>query len=241
MGGTDVGVDLKSGGVVTNLAGGAITGFYDGVSAAGAALTVTNAGTTQNKGAYSSGVYLGPGGLVTNAAGGTISATSPHPTFPRRHLPRPQRRNPGRQRYRRQRRDHRGHRCHARCKAEARRVLLKDGSTVINQSGGTINGLYGVALPGGGLVINQAGGTIIGDKAFVERLGLHGPEAGIDFGRGAPARLEIDPGAAFIGYVYGDGGTLELAAGASTRTLQAGVANTPASAQFSSTAEWIGC
>ncbi|WP_158922592.1 Hint domain-containing protein [Acidisphaera sp. S103] len=83
--GQAAGVLLQAGGVITNQAGGTISG-YDGVKA-GAAATVVNAGViagTVGIGAYSSytfsyaprlaaGVALDAGGSITNQSGGTIS------------------------------------------------------------------------------------------------------------------------------------------------------------------------
>jgi hypothetical protein len=92
-------------------------------------------------------------------------------------------------------------------------VKLENGGTVINQSGGVIGSLYGVAIQGGsGTVVNY--GSVSGTKDSVK------------FAAGYANRLIVDPGATFSGTV--DGGnapdstivsTLELASGASAGTV----------------------
>ena len=67
------GIYLRGTGVVTNLAGGTITGRY-GVSARNKSSTIDNAGRIDGgTGVGERGVYLGKGGTVTNLAGGTIT------------------------------------------------------------------------------------------------------------------------------------------------------------------------
>jgi uncharacterized protein with beta-barrel porin domain len=71
------GVDLGNGGIVTNQAGGAISGGAlgdSGVVVATGAGTVTNAGTIT--GTSGGGVGLGNGGIVANQAGGVISGAN---------------------------------------------------------------------------------------------------------------------------------------------------------------------
>jgi len=67
------GIYVRGTGVVTNLAGGTITGRY-GVSARNKVSTIENAGRIDGgTGAGERGVYLGKGGTLTNLAGGTIT------------------------------------------------------------------------------------------------------------------------------------------------------------------------
>jgi hypothetical protein len=73
------GVDLKSGGAVTNEAGASITGRSVGVDISGGTATVVNLGSigstggTSNTGPASLGVDLQSGGSVTNKAGASIT------------------------------------------------------------------------------------------------------------------------------------------------------------------------
>ena len=67
------GVKLDSGGNVTNLAGGAISGFYAGVGVYNATGTVINAGHITATDTNSDGVFLQKGGIVINQAGGIIA------------------------------------------------------------------------------------------------------------------------------------------------------------------------
>jgi len=78
--GIDTGIRLSFGGLVTNQAGGLITGAY-GIGAAGAAGTIENLGTIVGTGTSADGVYLNKGGFVSNAAGGTIANVSTTSTY----------------------------------------------------------------------------------------------------------------------------------------------------------------
>ena len=64
------GISLASGGMIANTAGGLISGTYDGIYSAGAAVTVTNAGRIVS--ADHAAVHGRLGGAVTNASTGTI-------------------------------------------------------------------------------------------------------------------------------------------------------------------------
>jgi len=66
------GIQLSSGGTVTNISGGTISGF-SGIYQGGAPGTVVNAGIITGIGGFGFGVELHAGGQITNQAGGTIS------------------------------------------------------------------------------------------------------------------------------------------------------------------------
>src|SRR6266545_2723029 len=73
IGSLGVGIQLASGGLVTNGASGSasglVVGSQTGVSINGAAGTVANYGTVQSTGVTAGvGVYLGQGGVLTNQA-----------------------------------------------------------------------------------------------------------------------------------------------------------------------------
>jgi hypothetical protein len=77
IGNLGVGIDLQSGGVLTNGTGGAtnalISGSYRGLVINGDPGTVSNYGTIQGTGVVTAdGISLGAGGEVTNGAGGSI-------------------------------------------------------------------------------------------------------------------------------------------------------------------------
>src|ERR1051326_5694291 len=66
---SSVGIDLKSGGVVTNASAGSIAGRYLGIRIAGGDGTVANLGTTTAS--DGDAVYLVAGGRVTNGHSGS--------------------------------------------------------------------------------------------------------------------------------------------------------------------------
>jgi hypothetical protein len=72
--GFGAGIVLDAGGSVTNQAVGVVSG-YTGISGAGAALTVVNAGLIggDTAASFAAGARLSDGGLLSNLAGGTIS------------------------------------------------------------------------------------------------------------------------------------------------------------------------
>jgi hypothetical protein len=211
LGGSSYGIQLSDGGAVTNQTGGYITG-REAILIDQVAGSVANYGRIAGDGSY--GVQLGDGGEVTNFAG-TISG-------------------------------YHGVRIRAGGTVVNAGeiygtaplgfgVLLINGGSVTNQSGGTIagargvgalndaatvvnagsiGGTLGVYLKAGGSVTNQSGGTISGSQDAVRFL------------PGYSSLLVIDPGAVFGGTVYGGnvpGGaavsTLELAAGGGVGAL----------------------
>ena len=87
-------------------------------------------------------------------------------------------------------------------------VLMESGGTIINNVGGTISGGFGVILLGSGTVTNA--GTIAAGSTSAYA---------VELGSGGGSRLIVDPGAAFIGKVYGGNGTMELASAASAGSL----------------------
>jgi hypothetical protein len=88
-----------------------------------------------------------------------------------------------------------------------RGIDLVGGGSVTNQSGGTISGYEEIAVGFDYTVIVVNAGTIIGSSYAVRSAG-----------DGLANRLIVDPGAVFIGNIYGGGGVLELAS-----TARAGV------------------
>ena len=88
-------------------------------------------------------------------------------------------------------------------------IWLSNGGSVTNQSGGVINGFYGVYGAGGDVTVLNAGEIDAGAGNFAIRL------AG-----GSTNRVIVDPGAVFVGTVSGGNSIganalsyLELAAG----------------------------
>jgi Hint domain len=70
--GTADGIKLDSGGHITNIAGGTVSGFYAGIGIYNAVGSLTNAGLITATGTSSDGVFLQKGGVVINQASGTI-------------------------------------------------------------------------------------------------------------------------------------------------------------------------
>ena len=68
----ETGVFISGGGIVSNIAGAAITGYQAGVYERVGLGTIDNAGTIAATGSGGVGVYLFRGGTITNEAGGTI-------------------------------------------------------------------------------------------------------------------------------------------------------------------------
>jgi hypothetical protein len=109
-------------------------------------------------------------------------------------------------------------------------VFFLNQATVTN-SGVIIGaGNYGVLVNGGGILVNDAAGTISGSNgvaisgiATVTNAGTIAGTGGVAlrFSSGGGRRLIVDPGAVFVGSVYGGSGTLELASTAGTGTLTA--------------------
>jgi hypothetical protein len=102
--------------------------------------------------------------------------------------------------------------------------------SVENLAGGTISGSRGVFIdnPGGDTLTNA--GTIIGNGGTA-----------VDFTPGgATDRLIVDPGASFVGSIYGGGGIVELASGTITGALSGfGTSITNfSSLQFDPAAAW---
>ena len=116
--------------------------------------------------------------------------------------------------------------------------------TLINLTGGTISGHYGVehygSLTNYGVIsgnvdgvfsgtgftrlVNEAGGTIVvntGTATIVNAGVITGSSTAVQFGGAVGNRLIIDPGATFVGKVLGNNSssTMELASGASAGTL----------------------
>ena len=236
VGGFANGIDLSSGGSVTNFAAGLITGSSDGVRIYGAAGTVINYGSIAGQSVASPtysgfGVYLQDGGAVTNMSGGTISGyQSGINVYGNAGTVI----NAGRisgQNY------------------AGEGIQFQDGGTVTNQAGGTISGTFygilvngaaspavnagvitgGIGLHAGGAVTNQAGGTIVGGAstagvyitggaATVANAGSIG--GGITFAGNYTDRVVVDPGAVFAGEVNGGNNSeLELAAGTTSGSL----------------------
>jgi hypothetical protein len=181
----------KDGGSITNFASGRITGFTLGVYARGAATNVTNLGTIT--GTKFDGVFLDTGGSVINGGSNDDSATISGPSGVYAiNSAAATITNFGT--------------ISATGAAASAAVLLKDDGFVLNEATGTITGTEGVVFA------PTATGNVVNFGTISNTSGATG--TAIQFGGGAE-RLVVDPGAVFIGKVFGGTGTnvLELAAG----------------------------
>ena len=239
-----VGVDLVSGGRVTNQTGGSISGFTGVLGGSGGALTVVNAGSIAGNetAQFGEGIQLAGAGRVTNQSGGVISAYigifgATASTVVND-----------------------GSIVGSTTASFGIGVRLDEGGSVTNQSGGAISGYFGlysfvaatimnagsfagnavsgtgINLGAGGSVTNQSGAMISGWDGIggggsgaltvVNAGTVSGSSYAVRFAAGQDDLLTVDPGAVFNGTV--DGGnavgaanvsTLELATGASAGTL----------------------
>ena len=199
--GSDTGVTLRDGGIVTNKTTGTVTGFQYGIYAGTAASsTLVNYGSISGTASSGKGIRLSGGGVVSNQSAGVISGvtdgvwlTSTTETVV----------NVG---------------TITASGASGIGVYVKHGGIVTNQSGAMIaGGSYGVRFHAPGI-----GGIT---ETLVNAGIISGSNYAVQFYQ-ETNRLVIDPGATFGGVV--DGGnsltsvyasTLELASGASAGTL----------------------
>jgi hypothetical protein len=212
---SSAGVFLRGGGTVAN-AGTAsfISGVYAGVDVVNASGSVANSGTITASGPSGFGVAFlsgSSGGVVTNSASGMVSGYFDGVVFNGTNGLGGTVNNDG-----------------TIVGAKNLGVYVKSGQGVIsNDATGTISGAnWGVDRPGGGTVTNA--GTITGEQAV--HLGPNGTSD----------RLIVDPGASFVGSLYGGGGIVELASGTITGALSGfGTSITNfSSLQFDPAAAW---
>ena len=106
-------------------------------------------------------------------------------------------------------------------------VLMENGGVIVNNAGGTIAGYDGVVMIGTSTVTNA--GTIEAAKTSAFALEL---------GSASNSKLIVDPGAVFLGQVFGGYATLELASAASASTLTATSFEHFNSVKFDSGSQW---
>ena len=211
------GVDLLSGGLVSNGASASILGLYRGVNMYGGAGTVINDGRITADARSSEGVLFGGGGLVTNATSGSISGNIDGVEF-----------------------GGSGESGVGTVVNYGDITGVTGGGGVVfivvlsdsfNAFSGSISGGYGVRLASGGSLTNA--GTIIGNSSYGVGLQSGGTLSNsgtiigntgtaVLFGGTGSNLLVMDPGFSFSGLVVGStstSNTLELASAVSTGTV----------------------
>ena len=106
-------------------------------------------------------------------------------------------------------------------------VLMENGGVLVNNAGGTISGYEGVVVIGSATLTNAGAIKAVSTSQFA-----------VELGTGGSARLIVDPGAVFVGKVFGGNGTLEMASAASAGTLSATNFTNLTAIKFDAGAKW---